>query len=296
LSNTLHTIVWVVTDDQNRTEGIGSRFFTLFGAPSLTAAPANGSSKADVLAAPAQVVGTSADVAWRSVGFSDIEGRAGFDFGLQFETVRADTTGVRRVRMPELGRIELRLGSGTSAGYLKANGSLRPLPPGSQLDTTTGVFTWAPGAGFVGTYDLVFLQGTTQVPVSVAIEAQSGADTGQMRGWIDLPAARTTVAGTFTVAGWALDAGAWQGSGVSAVHVWAQRRDVPAASAVFLGAAAVGGARPDVAAIYGPQFDAAGWNLSASGLAPGTYDVTAYLWSTRTKRFEDARTVTVIMR
>jgi hypothetical protein len=31
-------------------------------------------------------------------------------------------------------------------------------------------------------------------------------------------------------------------------------------------------------------------------LAPGTYDVTAYLWSTRTERFEDARTITVIVR
>ena len=117
-----------------------------------------------------------------------------------------------------------------------------------------------------------------------------------MRGWIDLPAARATVAGTFTVAGWAFDASAWQGSGVDAVHVWAKRRDVPAAGAVFLGAAAVGGVRPDVAAVYGPQFESAGWSLTATGLAPGTYDVTAYLWSSRTERFEDARTITVIVR
>jgi hypothetical protein len=34
----------------------------------------------------------------------------------------------------------------------------------------------------------------------------------------------------------------------------------------------------------------------ASGLAPGTYDVTAYFWSTRTNRFEDARTVTITVR
>ena len=81
-------------------------------------------------AAPPQLLGSADDLAWRSVSVSDIEGRAGFDFGLQFETVRADTAGVRRVRMPELGRIELRLGSDTTAGYLRANGTLRPLAAG----------------------------------------------------------------------------------------------------------------------------------------------------------------------
>jgi hypothetical protein len=78
--------------------------------------------------------------------------------------------------------------------------------------------------------------------------------------------------------------------------VWARRRDVPASSAVFLGAADLGGLRPDVAAAYGPQFSHAGWGLSASGLAPGTYDVTAFFWSTRTDRFEDARTTIITVK
>src|SRR5262249_342107 len=38
---------------------------------------------------------------------------------------------------------------------------------------------------------------------------------------IDTPAASTTVAGTFAVAGWALDPLATSDSGVDAVHVWA---------------------------------------------------------------------------
>jgi hypothetical protein len=198
--------------------------------------------------------------------------------------------------MPELGRVELRLGRDTMAGYLNANGTLRPLPPGSQLDTTTGLFTWAPGPGFIGTYDLVFIQGTSQLAVAVTIEPKRSDATGQMRGWIDLPAARATVGGTFLVAGWALDGAAWQGSGVGAIHVWAKRRDVPAAPDVFLGVATLGGARPDVAGVYGPQFDRAGWSVTASGVDPGTYDVTAYFWSTRTGQFEDARTTTVTVR
>jgi hypothetical protein len=104
------------------------------------------------------------------------------------------------------------------------------------------------------------------------------------------------MAGTFTVAGWALDTAAWQGAGVGAVHVWAQRRDVPSAAPVFLGMADLGGLRPDVAAAFGAQFDRAGWGLVASGLAPGRYDVTAYFWNNRTGGFDDARTGTVTVR
>ena len=43
-------------------------------------------------------------------------------------------------------------------GHLRVGDGLAPLPVGSQLDAATGVFTWAPGVGFVGTYDLVFVR------------------------------------------------------------------------------------------------------------------------------------------
>jgi hypothetical protein len=72
--------------------------------------------------------------------------------------------------------------------------------------------------------------------------------------------------------------------------------DVPAAAPEFLGAAALNGARPDVGAIYGTQFARAGWAVSAAGLAPGTYDITAYVWRTSTQQFEDARTVRITVR
>jgi hypothetical protein len=315
LANGLHTLAWGVTDNQGRVDGIGSRYFTIQNGSSLVATddatttavtttegahaqafvrPMSTPATAD--AAPAQIVGAAMDLAWRAPSTGDVSGQTGFNFDTPLEVIDADTAGVRRVRIPELGRLHLQLGPDTVAGYLRANGTLRPLPPGSHLDPTTGLFTWVPGPGYIGTYDVVFLQGTTQLSVAVTIEPKPSDTAGPMRGWIDLPTARATVGGTFTVAGWALDTVAWQGSGVGAVHVWAQRRDVPAASEIFLGTAGLGGARSDVAGVYGAQFERAGWSLTASGLAPGTYDVTAYFWSTRTGQFEDARTVTVSVR
>ena len=307
LGNGVHTIAWGVTDNQGRVDGIGSRYFNVFNtAPSLTAsATALGTtantwgmtaSLQNALVAPSASPAATSELAWRSISDADIDGRAGFDVTAPLEAIHTDGTGVRYVRVPELGRLELIVGRETTAGYLRANGTLQALPVGSHLDPATGVFTWVPGPGFIETYDLVFLKEATQVLVAVTIVPKPAQTAGLMRGWIDLPATRTTVAGTFTVAGWAIDTGAWHGSGVGAVHVWAQRRDAPSAPEIFLGAATVGGVRPDVATAYGPQFDRAGWNLSASGLRPGTYDVTAYFWSNRAGQFEDARTTTVIVR
>jgi hypothetical protein len=142
----------------------------------------------------------------------------------------------------------------------------------------------------------VFVQDEARVPVRVTIRAKAAETSGRMRGHVDLPVANSTVSGAFMLTGWALDLDAWQGSGVGTVHVWAERRDVPAGLPAFLGAAEVGGVRPDVASQFGAQFDRGGWGLTTSGLDPGIYDITAYFWCTRTGRFEDARTVSVTVR
>jgi hypothetical protein len=64
---------------------------------------------------------------------------------------------------------------------------------------------------------------------------------------------------------------------------------------VSLGSAQVGLRRPDVGT-DGIAVDRAGWQLEATGLEPRKYDMTAYAWSIRTHRFEDARTVIVFGR
>src|SRR4029453_3946564 len=49
-------------------------------------------------------------------------------------------------------------GGHTYRGDLRVGRGLAPLPVGSRLDATSGWFTWAPGVGFVGAYDLVFVR------------------------------------------------------------------------------------------------------------------------------------------
>jgi hypothetical protein len=54
---------------------------------------------------------------------------------------------------------------------------------------------------------------------------------------------------------------------------------------MFVGAASLSAARPDVGAVFGSQFDASGWTLTASGLPPGPYRLIAYARSLVTGTF-----------
>ena len=296
LSNGLHTIAWGVTDNQGRNDGIGSRFFFVLNGGSLVPELITDPEQVRALMdAPAVALRSASEIVGLPATDGDVFGRTGYDFDAPWELMSADWAGVRRVQLPEFGRLEMWVGAKVTTGYLSANGTLRALPPGSKLDTATGIFTWAPGPGYIGSYDLVFLQADAQMAVQVTIKEKKPETAGLMRGYIDGPATGTSVSRSFHIGGWALDLAAWQGSGVGAVHVWAQRRDAPSAPK-FLGAAQVNVTRPDVAAQYGAQFDRAGWQLSASGLEPGIYDLTAYFWSTRTRQFEDARSVSITVR
>ena len=85
--------------------------------------------------------------------------RRGYDAAAPWESVAADERGVAVIRAEELERIELDLGeAGDFAGHQRLDGHLARLPVGSALNPATGTFTWQPGVGFVGTYELVFVR------------------------------------------------------------------------------------------------------------------------------------------
>jgi hypothetical protein len=296
LSNGLHTIAWGVSDSAGRTEGIGSRFFNVLNGAG-DAAPDAPVAAADARVAPAGTLpsadpvrrlGSESDLGGLSAFAGRVSGRSSFELARAAEVVEAAADGTRYVRMPELGRLELTFDAEDLRGYLAVEGALRPLPPGSRVDRNH--FTWTPGPGYLGIYRLVFVVDDGLVPVTVTI--QPGGQRARITAYIDDPLSGAAVRGSFRVAGWAADLTAWSGTGIGTVHVWAQRRGAFDA-AVFLGAAEMGVERPDVATAFGQQVERAGWSLTAPSLPPGTYDVSAYLWSTATGRFEDARTVTI---
>lgn len=110
---------------------------------------------------------------------------------------------------------------------------------------------------------------------------------------LDAPANNTSVpiGTTLTIGGWALNKAAPTGTGVDAIHVYA----VPdGGSAIFLGVAPYGEARPDVGAIFGSQFTNSGFTLkTGSTLAAGIYTVIAYAHNALTQQFDVAKSARV---
>lgn len=97
----------------------------------------------------------------------------------------------------------------------------------------------------------------------------------------------------FTIGGWALDTRAASGSGVDTVHVYAYPNPGSGQAPIFLGVAAYGGARSDVAAAFGAQFVNCGFNLTVGHLSPGTYQLVAFAHSSVTQSFDDVRSVVI---
>ena len=110
---------------------------------------------------------------------------------------------------------------------------------------------------------------------------------------IDIPGNGSVVRQPFVIAGWAFDATAASGTGISTLHIWA----FPASGAAprFVGVAAYGGARPDVGGVFGSQFTPSGFGLEVTGFPPGAYQFMVFGWVTASNGFTLVRSVNVII-
>jgi Tol biopolymer transport system component len=282
LTNGLHTISWTVTDNQGAVEGIGSRFFTVSNTLlSKVTAAMSAQTPAAVEATPLET--------------SPLVGRRGWDLDAPYGLFEAGATGVTVIRSEEVNRVELRLGDGEYTGYLRTPSGLVPLPIGSRLDVTTNTFTWAPGVGFVGRYDFVFVRSASGHAVSrrevrIILHPKGRGAVGPQV-VIDLPRANAVVSSPFMIGGWAVDLDATEGTGVTTLHAWAY--PATGGAPIFLGATAYGGARPDVAAVQGDRFTDSGFGLIVQGLSPGEYDLAVFAWSTEIGGFVAPKVVRV---
>jgi hypothetical protein len=136
--NGLHTIYWTATDNAGNADGIGSRFFTVENSginrtegESGTGISSDTSHNATVeLSRPVGVV----------KGFREDEAP---------RPVYPGEKGMTSVEIRELERVVLHFTPGTQP--------VTPLPIGSTMDIEKGIFFWTPGPGFVGPYELTFI-------------------------------------------------------------------------------------------------------------------------------------------
>jgi hypothetical protein len=309
LTNGVHTIFWIATGTgTSGTSGIGSRFITVSNGSDVAglSSSAAASKTATVIAAAptTHTASLDAEVASLPADLSAVQGRRGYDLDSALQTY-TPSSGRIDVRSEELDRIEPHL-SGTEGhqytGYLRTPGGLRPLPIGSSLDASTGTFTWTPGVGFYGSYDLTFVRwsdgrAVARQDVRVTLNAKGSNRVGPQT-IVDTPGENTLVGMPFYVGGWAADLNSSVDSGVNTVHVWAYPVDASGTrrDPIFLGPAAYGGARPDVAAVYGARFGDTGYGLIVSTLPPGTYDIAVFAYSTVLNTFTPAKVVRVTVR
>jgi len=113
---------------------------------------------------------------------------------------------------------------------------------------------------------------------------------------VDRPTNGSVVLGTqIDIAGWAFDGGAASGSGIDAVHVWAW--PITGAPPVWLGTAAMGHTRSDVAAAFGQsRYTSSGFGLLGTITTPGVYDIAVYGHSAVTGTFNVSQVVRVNVR
>jgi hypothetical protein len=141
---------------------------------------------------------------------------------------------------------------------------------------------------------LAFIIICLSLPIGVRSAVAQAVVSGPLRLQVDIPAPGATVTLPFAVGGWALDQLAPSGSGIDAVDAWA----IPVSGApTFLGSATLGASRPDVAALFGAQFQPSGFDLGANAaLTPGAYMLTVFGRRASTGAFEIVAQVPITVR
>ncbi len=276
---------WGATDSAGKAAGLGSRFFQVSNGP--------------VAAGVRQAVTANAfeDLTRVPLDLSPVVGRRGWDVETPWRSYDVARSGRALFIGEEIDRFELALAAqnGESySGYMRVGERLSPLPIGSHLDPHTGAFTWSPGVGFVGAYDLVFVRSAAARREVRFILRPKGSGHVGPQVVIDTPRSQQDVPQPFVLSGWAADLDADWGTAIDTLHVWAY--PLTGGTPVFLGAATYGGTRPDVAVSHGDRFRDSGYRLVVQGLTPGNYDLAVFAWSTVKSGFLPARVVRVTVR
>jgi hypothetical protein len=155
--NGVHTIQWTATNNAGNTDGIGSRYFTIQNTGNDSSVISRGQGglppcfqdRQDREQAPLFPERGSPVPPGSSLD-EPIYLEKGYNKNIRPQRIYPDENGIINIRVKELERIVIRFHEGTRG--------LAPLPPGSTFDLKKGIFYWQLGAGFIGEYQLVFLE------------------------------------------------------------------------------------------------------------------------------------------
>ena len=166
--NGVHTIQWTAADDAGHTDGIGSRYFTIQNTGNNSRVKSRGQGGLPPCFPPS------------SPTDEPIYLQKGYNKNIRPQRIYPDENGIINIRVKELERIVITLHEGTRGlaplpgpgplpgyrapsvhilkGFQVIGRHSRELPTGSTLDTKKSIFYWQLGVGFIGEYQLVFLE------------------------------------------------------------------------------------------------------------------------------------------
>ncbi len=158
-ANGNHTIKWVATDSAGAVGNTGTSYFRVQNTPSGAVLTSDLALTLKTAGTGTAALGRLADLAGIPQDYkTPLFRRTGFGAEGAFEPAFTDDQGVVEAVVEEDGLVEVRLGtSGSVKGYLVVGDELRPLPVGSTLEPVNGTFSWMPGPGFIGRYDMIFI-------------------------------------------------------------------------------------------------------------------------------------------
>jgi hypothetical protein len=146
----VHTIAWSVEDNAGNIDGIGSRYFTISnqGQTNSQTHPAAFGLQSIVNIDPYQIPVDD---------FQPIYVRKGYKQGIEPQVIYPDDGGNIMIETRELERVEIHLSHPSSNdGPRRMNISYIPI--GAAFDRERGIFSWQPGPGYLGDYELVFIE------------------------------------------------------------------------------------------------------------------------------------------
>ncbi len=151
-ANGIHTIQWTAKDTAGNTDGIGSRYFSIYNASSRHAET---SATLDFSASHRELQKDTTVAIGLLRGYRE---------DVEPQEILPASDGVFALEIKEDERVEIRL---RSQGPVEA---ISPLPVGSTVDRDKGIFYWQPGPGFLGKYTLMFArQGADGQPQKVSV-------------------------------------------------------------------------------------------------------------------------------